>query len=104
MGKIRQFYTNSMPRLLFFSRVALLCNLCFLFAFSMHYLPAMRNGVLPSTVIILGNVLAIVLNTLLNLLFILIFLAGRVKATGVPRWLVITNFFFFVFQAILLIK
>ncbi|MBA4166804.1 MAG: hypothetical protein H0X41_04570 [Chitinophagaceae bacterium] len=93
-----------MPKLLFFSRVALICNGCFLVTFLMHYISDIRNGVVPSTIIILGNVLSIVINILLNVIYAMLFLAGRLRMAGVPRWLVAVNFLFFIFQVILLVK
>lgn len=93
-----------MPKLLFFSRVALLCNLSFVVAFLMHYSPKVSNGFVPSTIIILGFVLSIVINILINMLYILITLADKPISHFVPQWLIITNFLFFLFQAILLIK
>jgi hypothetical protein len=93
-----------MPKLLFFSRVAFICNVCFLITFLMHYIPDIRNGTIPSTIIILGNVLAIVLNTMLNILYLLLFLAGRLRVTKMPVWIMLINFLFFIFQIVLLIK
>ena len=93
-----------MPKLLFFSRVALICNVCFLVTFFMHYVPIIANGLVPSTIIILGNVLAIVLNAMINILYILLFFAGRFFILRVPQWIIVVNFLFFVFQIILLIK
>ncbi len=93
-----------MPKLLFFSRVAFLCNICFLVAFLMHYMSTAYNGVVPATIIILGNVLAILINFMLNILTILLFLAGRVRMAGVPVWLISINFMFFVLQVIFLMK
>jgi hypothetical protein len=93
-----------MPRLLFFSRVALLCNICFAITFSMHYLPVIYNGVVPSTIIVMGNVLAIVINILMNILYLLLTLAGKQAINFIPKWIIIVNFLFFTFQVILLIK
>jgi len=93
-----------MPGLLFFSRVALLCNVCFLATFFMHYIPGLRDGHVSSTLIVLGSVLAVVLNAILNLLYGLLLLAGRLRLTKLPLWLVVANFLFFVFQLILILK
>lgn len=92
-----------MPKLLFLSRVALICNLCFLITFLMHYAPV-SNGSIPSTIIVLGNVVSVVINVLMNALYVLIFLAGKPLIRHVPVWLIAINFLFFIFQVILLIK
>ena len=93
-----------MPKLLFLSRVAVICNLCFLITFLMHYIPFVSNGSIPSTIIVLGNVVSIVINVLMNAVYILILLAGKPLIRYVPVWLIATNFLFFIFQVILLIK
>lgn len=93
-----------MSKLLFFSRVALLCNVCFVLTFLIRYVPEMKEGFIVSTIIIIGLVLSIVINVIINLFYILITVADKPIGHYVPRWLVVTNFLFFVFQAILLIK
>lgn len=93
-----------MPKLLFFSRVALLCNLCFLVTFFLHYSPGLRDGFFVSTVVVLGLVVAVVLNAVVNLIYLLVKTTGKPIGRFVPRWLIVTNFLFLVFQAILLIK
>lgn len=93
-----------MQRLLFFSRVALICNICFLITFFIHYIPAIANGVIPSTIIIIGNVLAIVINVLLNIIYGLFMLTGKPISQYLPKWLAVVNFFFFILQVILLLR
>lgn len=93
-----------MPKLLFFSRVALLCNLCFLITFLLRYAPELKSGFFVSTIVVMGLVLGIVINSLVNLLYVLAILAGKPIFRFVPLWLIITNILFFLFQAILLLK
>lgn len=93
-----------MPKLLFFSRVAFICNICFLITFLLHYVPFISNGIISSTIIILGNVLSIVINVMMNILYILIILGGKPISSFIPVWLIIINFLFFIFQVILLLK
>lgn len=93
-----------MPQLTFFSRVAFLCNVCFLIAFLLRFAPGLKEGVIVSTVVTLGLVVAIVLNAVINLIYLFIKLNRKPVSKFVPLWLVITNFLFFVFQAILLFK
>jgi hypothetical protein len=61
-------------------------------------------GVISSTVIILGTVMAIVINTLMNFLYLIIALSGRRLQNLVPVWIIIVNFLFLILQAILLIR
>lgn len=93
-----------MPKLLFFSRVALLCNLCFLVTFLLRYAPGLKSSFFVSTIIIMGLVLGIVINTLVNILYLATTISRRPISRFVPLWLIITNILFFIFQAILLLK
>jgi hypothetical protein len=93
-----------MTKLLFLSRVALLCNICFFITLLMHYIPALSQGVVTSTVIILGTVMAIVINALMNFLYLIIALSVRRLQNLVPVWIIIVNFLFLILQAILLIR
>lgn len=93
-----------MQRIQFFSRVALLCNLCFLVVFFLRYVPFVQNGIITSTLIILGSVISIVINTLIMLLYFFLVIVGGPLRKAIPVWLIITNILFFIFQVILLIK
>ena len=93
-----------MPKILFLSRVALICNICFLITLLMHYIPAIASGIFSSTLIILGTVMAIVINVLMNILYLIIVFYGRPIRNFVPVWLFSVNFLFLILQVILLIK
>lgn len=93
-----------MPKILFLSRVALICNICFLITLLMHYIPAVASGIFSSTLIILGTVMAIVINVLMNILYLIIVFYGRPIRKFVPVWLISVNFLFLILQVILLIK
>ena len=93
-----------MPKILFLSRVALICNVCFLITLLLHYIPAVANGIFSSTLIILGTVMAIVINVLMNILYLIIVFCGRPIRKFVPVWLMSVNFLFLILQVILLIK
>ncbi len=93
-----------MPKLLFFSRVALLCNICFLITYLLRNVPFISNGIVTSTIIVMGNVLSIVINMLVNILYVFIALTGKPISTYLPKWIIIVNFLFFILQVILLIK
>lgn len=93
-----------MSKLLFFSRVGLLCNICFLLTFFIRYVPELKDGFFVSTIIVIGLVLSIVINVILHMFYLLVTITNKPISHYVPRWLVIINFLFFVFQAILLLK
>ncbi|MEP7258327.1 MAG: hypothetical protein ABI687_08065 [Flavitalea sp.] len=93
-----------MHKLLFFSRVAFICNCCFGVTFLLHYFPVLPNGWITSTIIVLGNLLAIVINGLINILYVILTIREKGLPKSVPPWLLIANFLFFLFQLILLFK
>ena len=93
-----------MPKLAFLSRVAFLCNVCFLLALFANYIPFIKNGVITSTIIIMGKVLAIIVNMLVVLLYVALMVARKSIFSFVPKWIIIVNFLFFILQVILLIK
>jgi hypothetical protein len=87
-----------MRLLRFLSRVAFICNICFVLASVLRYLPETPDNPLIQDIITLGYIVAIALNLFINLIVIILFFLRRVWASGVPRWLLITNFIFFVIQ------
>src|SRR5579871_1434488 len=87
----------------FFSRVAFICNICFLVASFTQWLPALPDNALLSDIIILGYLVSVVINLLVNLVVLLLLLAGRLGRAKVPVWLLIVNFVFFIVQIVLLI-
>jgi hypothetical protein len=66
--------------------------------------PDIKDGFFISTIIIVGLVLSIAINALVNLFYLVVTVANKPVVLYVPLWLVITNFLFFVFQVILLLK
>lgn len=93
-----------MAKLAFFSRVALLCNACFLITFLLRLAPSLKEGFFISTIIIIGLVLSIVINIVLHIFCVLVVMTGKPIRQFVPAWLLGINFLFFVLQAILLMK
>jgi hypothetical protein len=85
------------------SRVAFICNICFLLTAFVLWLPNPPEGNLISTIIVLGYFLAIVINVLLNLSLLILFALGKLSAPRIPIWLLIVNFLFFIIQSILII-
>lgn len=93
-----------MRKLLFFSRVAFICNVCFVLAWLMKYLPPIQQEHIASTILVLGLGLSFILNVIINL-FIIVFLLQRKPVWGeIPRWLIIANVAVLIPQLILLLK
>ena len=93
-----------MRKLLFFSRVAFICNICFAAVSLMHYVPVLANGIVPSVFIILGTVMAIALNILMNILYLVLAVGRSPLLSETPGWLIAVNFSFLLIQIILLVK
>jgi len=76
---------------LFFYRVALICNILFVYCFIVRHTKSfINNEDINSIIITLGWGVSFFLNLILNLLFILM-LTRKIKII-VPRWLVLINF------------
>jgi cytochrome bd-type quinol oxidase subunit 2 len=87
----------------FLSRVAFICNICFLLASFVQWLPHPPEGEIVSQLIVLGWLLSILFNTIVNVVVIILFVVRRRRLTAVPAWLLIANLIFFILQIILLI-
>ena len=87
----------------FLSRVAFICNLCFLLMSFSQWLPQLPDTALTSDIIVMGWIVAISVNIFVNLALLLMLLARRLRKTGIPAWLMIVNFIFFACQLTILI-
>jgi len=87
-----------MRKLLFLSRVAYLCNICFLLAWLIQYLPVSPHGHIASTIIVLGTGIAVILNIVVNFFVIISLFQKKSNWQLYPRWLIICNFFFLLLQ------
>jgi len=85
------------------SRVAFICNICFLLASFIQWIPNPPEGELVSVIIVLGYLLAIFINTMVNVWVGLALLTRRLRRGMVPLWLLIVNALFFILQITLYI-
>lgn len=105
-----QFYSklrSNMQRLIFFSRVAFICNVCFVLVWVMRFYPILKAGQpgeMVSLVLILGVLIAFLLNLVVNSFILALILQRKPVLKHFPRWLIITNFLFLFPQIILFIK
>ncbi|HXB91798.1 MAG TPA: hypothetical protein VNU72_05895 [Puia sp.] len=102
MPRNTDFWLN-MRLLRLLSRVAFICNVCFLLASFIQWLPHPPEGEIVTQIIVLGYLLSIVVNIVVNCWVIAMLLFRRSKLASVPLWLLIVNFIFFVLQIILFI-
>lgn len=100
-----------MKTLIFLSRVAFICNVCFVLVWIMRYYPVLKEGQqgpFISLVLILGVLIAFVLNMLVNIMVLITILRRKYRNRAVlkpfPAWLIITNFLFLLPQIILFVK
>ena len=105
MGKIMQFYTKlPMQKLLFFSRVAFICNICFVLTWGMHYYPDLLHRDISSTIIVMGYVVSALMNMAVATACVILFVRRRLPSPHFPLWLIIVNFLFLILQLILVLK
>jgi hypothetical protein len=70
----------------------------------MQYTSLLSMRILSSTILILGNVFALVTNFAVNIGYGIFLMTRKADLLQFPRWLIIANFLFFVIQLILLLK
>jgi len=87
----------------FLSRVAFICNLCFLLVSFSQWMPQLPDNALTSDIVVLGWIVAISVNIFINFILLLMFLLRRLRKTGIPVWLMAVNFVFFALQLTILI-
>jgi hypothetical protein len=85
----------------FLSRVAFICNICFLVASFSRWLPALPDNAIISDIIVLGYLVSVLINILVNLLVLVLLLIGRLRAAAIPVWLLVVNCIFFIGQILL---
>ncbi|HMI60687.1 MAG TPA: hypothetical protein VK518_07265 [Puia sp.] len=85
------------------SRVAFICNICFLLASFIQWLPHPPEGIIISDILVLGYILSMLVNVVVGLSVIVLFVIGRLRAAAIPVWLLVINMLFFLLQLILLL-
>jgi hypothetical protein len=90
--------SSFMRWLLFLSRVAFFCNIFFLLSFVLKLTNWIRDPDLVSTILILGHVLAIIFNLIVNLSYLVLFLVRRRLLQNIPAWLITANILFLIMQ------
>lgn len=93
-----QARTSSSRWLLFLSRVAFICNICFLLAFSVQMTNWIRNEDITSMIALIGYLMGFILNPLLILFYLLFFIVSRKRLKIIPSWLITANILFFIIQ------
>lgn len=89
-----------MQKLLFFSRVAFICNACFVLTWFLQHSSFSGQGYMASTIVILGVGLALFLNIAVCAWFGWRWWVKKNRPADFPRWLIIVNFLFLILQLI----
>ena len=89
--------------LLFLSRLALIWNVFFLLAVTIHYFRSVPGQELDTTDIFIGYLMVVVFNPLVNLCYAVLFFSNRQKLWVVPRWLLVANAIFLLLLVIYVI-
>jgi hypothetical protein len=84
-------------------RVAFICNVCFLLASLILWLPNPPEGHIVSTVIVMGYGMGLPVNAIVFGWALALAARGRRRAAALPGWLMIVNLVIFSFQILLLI-
>lgn len=84
--------------LLFLSRVAFICNIFFILAFSLQISNWVNNGDLEALIVIIGVFLFMLFNPLVNICYLVLLLLRRKFWHIVPSWLITANILFLIMQ------
>lgn len=91
--------SNFMRWLLKLSRVAFICNIFFLLAFSIQISNWVKNRDLIDYFVITGYVMGFILNPVTNFCYIVFGIFSRNVLKIVPSWLIVANVLFLVIDA-----
>jgi hypothetical protein len=102
LAEIENQTTNTKPPLrwlLKLSRIAFICNIFFLLAFSIQLSDWVKDEELVSTIVIMGYVMGFTLNPVTNVCYLLLAIFGPKKLSAIPSWLIVANVLFLVIDA-----
>lgn len=80
--------------LLFLSRLAFICGLFFILAFTLLVKDWTQDDAITSTIIIIGHVMGVIVVPVVNLCYLVVLFVKRELRPYVPLWLVVANILF----------
>ena len=86
----------------FLSRVAFICNICFILVSFCQWLPHFPDTPFTSEVLVLGWLVSLVVNVVIGIALLVVLLIGRLRKTGIRSWILIVNFLVFAVQLTLI--
>ncbi|HEY6899073.1 MAG TPA: hypothetical protein VI233_00460 [Puia sp.] len=87
----------------FLSRVAFICNVCYLLASFIQWLPHPPEGEIITNIIVFGFGGSLLINLIFGLSVVILFAIGKLRAANIPVWLLVVNLLFFILQVILIV-
>jgi len=85
--------------LLSLSRLAFICNIFFLLAFSLQLSDWIKNQDLTDYIVTIGYVMGFIVNPAANICYFFTGIIARKKLSIVPAWLIVANVLFLVIDA-----
>ena len=86
-----------MKILIFLTRLALICNICFVSAQLLRYASDLQTNAFYSTIIVLAYA-SLLLNLVVAVAVIVLYFNNKAGLKSFPRWLLIINFLFLIAQ------
>lgn len=83
-----------MRSLIFLSKVAFLSGIAMVLAFSLALFNWNRDEVISSSIVLAGYGLSVLLLPVVNLVYLVLWIAGRIQALRAPKWLLLSNIVF----------
>jgi hypothetical protein len=83
--------------LLFLSRLAFICGVFFLLAFSLLFKHWIADESLVSTIITIGFFMGMIIVPITILCYLVLWIFRKKPASIIPKWLIIANIFIFIF-------
>ncbi len=80
--------------LLFLSRLAFICGICFLISLGMAAFNRANEELISSTIVIIGYVMGLIVVPFTNICYLVVILLGKKLIKIVPLWLVLSNVLF----------
>jgi hypothetical protein len=80
--------------LLFLSRLAFICGICFLLSLSLRFYEWTKDQDIASTIITIGYFLGILVVPITMLCYLIVVIRKKNLVTAVPLWLIICNVIF----------
>jgi|SRR5579875_3151754 len=84
--------------LLFLSKLAFICNVCFLIAFTIRITNWIPNEDIRDTIVLIGYFLVVLFNPLVNFCYLLLLFIRKKFWQFVPSWLITANVLFLIMQ------